>query len=76
MAERDDQVRGYEFTKGQYVQLTEAELASLETESSNHRTERVYPTLKDRPCILRGFVLPRRLAALSPFSRSQRASVV
>jgi DNA end-binding protein Ku len=34
--ERDDQVRGYEFEKGQYVQLTEAELASLETESSNN----------------------------------------
>ena len=34
--ERDDQVRGYEVEKGQYVQLTEAELASLETESSNN----------------------------------------
>jgi DNA end-binding protein Ku len=34
--ERDDQVRGYEFEKGQYVQLTEAELESLETESSNN----------------------------------------
>lgn len=34
--ERDDQVRGYEFAKGEYVQLTEAELESLETESSNN----------------------------------------
>jgi DNA end-binding protein Ku len=35
-AERDDRVRGYEFAKGQYVQLTEAELESLETESNNN----------------------------------------
>jgi DNA end-binding protein Ku len=34
--ERDDRVRGYEFAKDQYVQLTEAELESLETESSNN----------------------------------------
>jgi DNA end-binding protein Ku len=34
--ERDDRVRGYEFAKGEYVQLTEAELESLETESSNN----------------------------------------
>jgi DNA end-binding protein Ku len=34
--ERDDLVRGYEFAKGQYVQLTEAELESLEAESSNN----------------------------------------
>jgi DNA end-binding protein Ku len=34
--ERDEQVRGYEFAKGQYVQLTEVELGSLETESSNN----------------------------------------
>jgi DNA end-binding protein Ku len=36
VVERDDQVRGYEFEKGQYVQFTEAELGSLETESSNN----------------------------------------
>jgi DNA end-binding protein Ku len=34
--ERDDLVRGYEFAKGQYVRLTESELESLETESSNN----------------------------------------
>jgi DNA end-binding protein Ku len=34
--ERGDLVRGYEFAKGQYVQLTESELESLETESSNN----------------------------------------
>jgi DNA end-binding protein Ku len=34
--ERDDRVRGYEFAKGEYVQFTEAELESLETESSNN----------------------------------------
>ena len=33
--ERDDRVRGYEFAKDEYVQFTEAELESLETESSN-----------------------------------------
>jgi DNA end-binding protein Ku len=36
VVERDDQVRGYEFAKDQYVQFTEAELESLETESSNN----------------------------------------
>jgi DNA end-binding protein Ku len=35
-AERNDQVRGYEFAKDHYVQFTEAELESLETESSNN----------------------------------------
>jgi DNA end-binding protein Ku len=34
--ERNDLVRGYEFAKSQYVQLTEAKLESLETESSNN----------------------------------------
>jgi len=34
--EREDRVRGYEFAKDQYVQFTEAELESLETESSNN----------------------------------------
>jgi DNA end-binding protein Ku len=34
--ERDDLVRGYEFAKNQYVSLTEPELESLETESSNN----------------------------------------
>jgi non-homologous end joining protein Ku len=36
VVEREDRVRGYEFAKGQYVQLTEAELESVETESSNN----------------------------------------
>jgi DNA end-binding protein Ku len=36
VVDRDNQIRGYEFEKGQYVQLTEAELGSLETESSNN----------------------------------------
>ena len=34
--EREDRVRGYEFGKDEYVQFTEAELESLETESSNN----------------------------------------
>ena len=34
--ERDDRVRGYEFAKDEYVQFTEAQLESLETESSNN----------------------------------------
>jgi DNA end-binding protein Ku len=36
VVERDDRIRGYEFAKDQYVQLTEPELESLETESSNN----------------------------------------
>jgi DNA end-binding protein Ku len=36
VVERDDRVRGYEFTKDRYVQFTEAELESLEAESSNN----------------------------------------
>src|SRR5499426_1834470 len=36
VVEREDRVRGYEFSKDQYVQFTEAELESLETESSNN----------------------------------------
>jgi DNA end-binding protein Ku len=34
--EREDLVRGYEFAKDQYVRFTDAELESLETESSNN----------------------------------------
>ena len=34
--ERDDRVRGYELAKDEYVQFTDAELESLETESSNN----------------------------------------
>jgi DNA end-binding protein Ku len=34
VVERDDLVRGYEFTKDQYVRFTEAELETLETEAS------------------------------------------
>jgi DNA end-binding protein Ku len=34
--EREERVRGYEFAKGEYVQFTDAELESLETESSNN----------------------------------------
>jgi DNA end-binding protein Ku len=36
VVERDDRIRGYEFAKDQYVQFTDAELESLETESSNN----------------------------------------
>ena len=36
VVERDDLVPGSEFADGQYVQFTEAELESLETESSNN----------------------------------------
>src|SRR5262245_6163470 len=34
--EREDRIRGYEFAKNEYVQFTDAELESLETESSNN----------------------------------------
>ena len=34
VVERDDLVSGYEFAKDQYVQFTEAELETLETEAS------------------------------------------
>src|SRR4029450_9749322 len=34
--EREDRIRGYEFAKDQYVQFSEAELESLETESSSN----------------------------------------
>src|SRR5262249_12822573 len=33
---REDRMRGYEFAKDQYVEFTDAELESLETESSNN----------------------------------------
>jgi DNA end-binding protein Ku len=36
VVERDDRVHGYEFATGEYIQLTEAELESLEAESSNN----------------------------------------
>jgi DNA end-binding protein Ku len=36
VADREDLVRGYEYSKGEYVRFTEAELESLETESSNN----------------------------------------
>jgi DNA end-binding protein Ku len=36
VVERDERVRGYEYANDQYVQFTEAELESLETESSNN----------------------------------------
>ena len=34
--EREDRIRGHEFAKDECVQFTEAELESLETESSNN----------------------------------------
>jgi DNA end-binding protein Ku len=36
VVERDDRIRGYQFAKDQYVQLTEIELESLEAKSSNN----------------------------------------
>jgi DNA end-binding protein Ku len=36
VVERDDRMRGYELAKGEYVQFTEAELETLEAESSNN----------------------------------------
>src|SRR5215470_4658776 len=44
VVERDDRVRGYEFTKDQYVQFTDAELESLENRiQQQHRVEGIYP---------------------------------
>jgi len=36
VVEREDRIRGYEHAKDQYVQFTEAELKTLEIESSNN----------------------------------------
>ena len=50
VVERDDRVRGYEFAKDQYVQLTEAELESVETESSdNNELKEFIPLSKIDP---------------------------
>lgn len=35
VVERDDLVRGFEFSKGKYIQITEEELESLEAEANN-----------------------------------------
>ena len=35
VVERDDLVRGFEVSKGKYVQITEEELESLEAEANN-----------------------------------------
>jgi DNA end-binding protein Ku len=48
VVEREDRIRGYELTKDQYVQLTEAELESLEAESSNNiELKEFIPLVKD-----------------------------
>jgi DNA end-binding protein Ku len=47
VVEREDRIRGYEFTKDQYVQFTDAELDSLETESSNNIELKEFPLVKD-----------------------------
>src|SRR5215475_11550468 len=59
--ERDDRVRGYEFAKDEYVQFTEAELESLETESSNNIELRNLSVVKDRSCVFRECLLPSAL---------------
>jgi DNA end-binding protein Ku len=40
VVERSDLVRGYEFEKGQYIQVTDAELGRSEQQ---HRAKRVHP---------------------------------
>jgi DNA end-binding protein Ku len=48
VVEREDRIPGYELTKDQYVQLTEAELESLEAESSNNiELKEFIPLVKD-----------------------------
>jgi DNA end-binding protein Ku len=50
VVERADRIRGYELAKNQYVQLTEAELESLETKSSNNiELKEFIPLLKIDP---------------------------
>ena len=52
--ERDETVRGYEVSKGQYVRVEDAELEALEAEAnSNHRNARVHPDRESRPDLFR-----------------------
>ena len=52
--ERDETVRGYEVTKGQYVRVEDAELEALEAEANRqHRHEGVHPDRESRPDLFR-----------------------
>src|SRR5262245_39638893 len=58
--EREDRVRGYEFAKDEYVQFTEAELESLETESSNNIELKEFIPLSKIDPVYFERLLPRR----------------
>jgi DNA end-binding protein Ku len=84
VVERDDRIRGYEFAKDQYVQLTEPELESLETESSNNiELKEFIPLSKIDPVYFEsayylgageGGEKPYRLLA-DALAKSQRAAI-
>jgi DNA end-binding protein Ku len=57
--ERDETVRGYEVTKGQYVRVKDAELEALEAEAKQHRSSRIHPDRKGRPDLFREQLLSR-----------------
>jgi DNA end-binding protein Ku len=82
--ERDDRIRGYEFAKDQYVQLTEAELESLETECRNNiELKEFIPLSKIDPVYFEGAYYlgageggekPYRLL-VDALAKSQRAAI-
>jgi DNA end-binding protein Ku len=84
VVERDDRIRGYEFAKGQYVQFTEAELESLETECSNNielkefiRLSTIDPVYFESPYYVgagEGGEKPYRLLA-DALAKSNRAAI-
>src|SRR4030095_5943671 len=54
VVERADLVHGYEFEKGQYVQVTDAELDALEAEATTiYRAEGIYPRKKEKLVLIR-----------------------
>src|SRR5262245_61540974 len=61
VVEREDRIPGYEFAKNEYVQFTEAELESLETESSNNiELKEFIPLSKIDSYVFRERLLHRR----------------
>ena len=57
--ERDGLVRGFEYTKGKYIQLTEEELDALEAEANRSIDLKEFvPVAKNRSRLLRERILP------------------
>src|SRR5215813_1683368 len=84
VVEREARIRGYEFAKDEYVQFTDAELESLETESSNNiELKEFIPLSKIDPVYFEsayyvgageGGEKPYRLLA-DALAKSQRAAI-